>query len=1656
MKNFVKTNFRFTVLQGLVFLCASLIFSLSTSAKPVNADFRNSFTSLSSKASFVPSCSSITIVRQPTSFDAWTGYIGTANNFSVYATSTGGTLTYQWERSTDNGVTWTPITASLDAGTTYSSFDAATLYYSNTSGSITALDGFKYRVKVSNSTCFEYSNEVTLRVFGPSFFTALNLPSTTNYCSSSPIVSVDLLASTNSSMTAFAWERRVGPSGAWVAITASNASNLDAGLSYTNFNRADLQISGFTATSESLQYRCKVTISVVSKNVIQTSGGSTTNNNTNTISGAYSSITSLSPGSGATITQMPPTLVSFCATGVTQTITTNATVASGNVVYQWQRSTNGVSWVNVENDATFSGAQTSDLTISNPASTFNNNQLRCKVLSTSSNCNSYTSISTIKIGTPPSFSTQPTSSTGSYCQYRTDGGNVFFPVVSGMTGSNSSDFSFQWYRNTSNSVNGATEIDGQTNIGGYVPTDQAGIFYLFLKVTNAAGCSTNSTIVGPYTITPSPVITQQPSLPSSSICAGEPFTLSVNATPPAGGTLSYAWQRNGAGIVGANSATYTVASATTAMAGEYTVRITSSPTNCVTISDPIVLTVTAAPSIATAVTAAPTLICTDPNSTSNLSATTSASNVIYWYETASGGTPLGFSNTGQSFNVKPSSTKTYYAETRSVKQLSFAFSRQIQTWVVPQGINSIDIDIKGAAGGQGGTDSGQPGGGSGGARATGTISVTPGMKFRFAIGSEGTTGGGCRNPIGVFGGLGGFNAMGYHGGRGGDAGYGGCSGAGGGGGAATVVQLLDASDNVLNTWLLAGGGGGGGAGQFGNGGYGSAYTANQTVSSIIGARGGTMVGDGAGGGGGGGGVNGGMGAGPGGESGAPGGYQGQSEIGSLTSQGSSGGDGWFKIKVAGSADLSCPSLTRVPVTVTVSQNASVIITSQPQPVLQCGSATSIFSVTATGATTYQWQVSTNNGTSWANITGASAPAYTGKTFAGFNTASLSVTATATSANNHLYRCTVSNDCSSLNSSSALHDINAINSFTLANKVLCASPSSTTITSSVVGNSATLIQWERSTNNGSTWQIITPSLDPGTIYSGFNSGTLTINPVPNNLNGYSYRIVASNSSCTNISNTALLTVTPTPIISTEPVNVNNCNTGTAQFTVAASNTVTAYQWSVSSNGGATWTNISGATAPSHPGINYSGWNTPTLGLSASPVIANNYQYRCTLTNTCGTTVSNAARLNPTPFAGIISGPSILCIGTPTPMSLSDVQLNGRIGAWTSSNTSIATVNPTNGIVTPIGAGTATITYTLSSPSCPGTFTTSKSITVQTCVDSDNDGVGDVVDIDDDNDGVLDIDEKCKLPNLITLDGSFENLISFASSDAFNSNVTSAGWTNGNGSADSWLSPMPTTGSAVWGGMADGTPSSPNGGVFAGGWVTSTTPNTTGETFYTTVSGLTVGQKYTLRFFQANAGIDGNTPLGDRSNWRVLFGTESKFSTERPYLGEGNQTWNEEEMEFTATAASQRLEFFVNNGSDATLNGSTYNVMAIDGITLVRGTITDECLLDTDNDGIPNHRDLDSDGDGCSDALESGATTTRTANFRFTGDAGANGFENSLETASESGIQNYVSSYAFNALSSNINLCSDFDSDGIADLLDIDDDNDGVIDAVESPACFYRSS
>jgi len=90
-----------------------------------------------------------------------------------------------------------------------------------------------------------------------------------------------------------------------------------------------------------------------------------------------------------------------------------------------------------------------------------------------------------------------------------------------------------------------------------------------------------------------------------------------------------------------------------------------------------------------------------------------------------------------------------------------------------------------------------------------------------------------------------------------------------------------------------------------------------------------------------------------------------------------------------------------------------------------------------------------------------------------------------------------------------------------------------------------------------------------------------------------------------------------------------------------------------------------------------------------------------------------------------------------------------------------------------------------------------------------------------------------------------------------------------------------------------------------------------------------------------------------------------------------------------------------------------------ITFYGGTSLDEsfgeCVSsdpDIDKDGIPNKFDLDSDGDGCSDAFEAGNTTDNSPNFQFTlHSVGENGFDNTLEnndspTASNQGAINLI--------------------------------------------------
>ena len=95
---------------------------------------------------------------------------------------------------------------------------------------------------------------------------------------------------------------------------------------------------------------------------------------------------------------------------------------------------------------------------------------------------------------------------------------------------------------------------------------------------------------------------------------------------------------------------------------------------------------------------------------------------------------------------------------------------------------------------------------------------------------------------------------------------------------------------------------------------------------------------------------------------------------------------------------------------------------------------------------------------------------------------------------------------------------------------------------------------------------------------------------------------------------------------------------------------------------------------------------------------------------------------------------------------------------------------------------------------------------------------------------------------------------------------------------------------------------------------------------------------------------------------------------------------------------------------------------------------QASVDTDNDGLPDSRDLDSDNDGITDSEEAGSLP----------DADGNGIINNLTDLNGNGLAD-----AFDpAIGGSLVIPIDSDRDGIADFRELDSDGDGIPDSVEA--------
>ncbi|NBX79052.1 MAG: hypothetical protein EBQ94_01525 [Flavobacteriales bacterium] len=247
-------------------------------------------------------------------------------------------------------------------------------------------------------------------------------------------------------------------------------------------------------------------------------------------------------------------------------------------------------------------------------------------------------------------------------------------------------------------------------------------------------------------------------------------------------------------------------------------------------------------------------------------------------------------------------------------------------------------------------------------------------------------------------------------------------------------------------------------------------------------------------------------------------------------------------------------------------------------------------ITASGAVSYSWSVATGLSST------------TGTTVTANPTASTIYTITGTDANG----------CQ--NTTTASVTVNTVVSIsTQPNNSVSIAGTDATFTVVAAGTGLTY-QWQLSTNSGSSWTNITNA----------NSASYTEYAVTAGMAGNQYRCVISGTApCTSVtSNAATLTISTTAITS-QPASTTICSNGTATFTIATSGTLPTYQWQKSTNGGSTWTDISGETGTS-------------LVLSGLTSSNSTEQYRCTLNS--GAINSDAAILTVYDVVAITTQPS----------------------------------------------------------------------------------------------------------------------------------------------------------------------------------------------------------------------------------------------------------------------------------------------------------------------------------------------------------------------------------------------------------------------------------
>lgn len=197
--------------------------------------------------------------------------------------------------------------------------------------------------------------------------------------------------------------------------------------------------------------------------------------------------------------------------------------------------------------------------------------------------------------------------------------------------------------------------------------------------------------------------------------------------------------------------------------------------------------------------------------------------------------------------------------------------------------------------------------------------------------------------------------------------------------------------------------------------------------------------------------------------------------------------------------------------------------------------------------------------------------------------------------------------------------------------------------------------------------------------GSQATTIYVRPTVNT----TYSVVYSTSTpCTSPPTSIPVSVSNPVTNVVNPVNATTCINGNVAFTVSASGNPLTYQWQESTNGGTTWNNIAGATAP-------------RLEINGTTLAQNGNRYRCVITAApCGSVNSGAAILtvNPLPTVAVTAAPVTSLIPGRT-TTLTATSIAGATYSWSRNGATVAGITGNTNTVNIDGVGSWRATVTV---------------------------------------------------------------------------------------------------------------------------------------------------------------------------------------------------------------------------------------------------------------------------------------------------------------------------------------------------------------------------